>query len=93
MSAAQNSMLEEASSVASRDQASLDQVQQTAAVGQAHVKGKLMFLSALYEAFGKCCRLPFYRWIVVTDRALRDHIERAFLTHYCIADVLTQGVA
>ena len=42
MAGAQNSMMEDASHIASRDQASLDQVQQTAAKGQEHVQGKLL---------------------------------------------------
>lgn len=42
MAGAQHSMMENASRIASRDQVSLDQVQQTAARGEAHVQGKLV---------------------------------------------------
>lgn len=42
MAGAQNSVRENASRIASRDQVSLDQVQQTAARGKAHVQGKLV---------------------------------------------------
>lgn len=40
MAGAQNSMMEDASRIASRDQVSLDQVQQTAARGEEHIQGK-----------------------------------------------------
>lgn len=42
MAGAQNSLMEDASRIASRDQVSLDQVQQTAAKGAEHVQGKPM---------------------------------------------------
>ena len=50
MSGAHSSMLEDCTSAASRDQASLDQLQQTAARGQTHVQGKLAALLRLSVA-------------------------------------------
>lgn len=89
MSAAQSSTLEEASSVASRDQASLDQVQQTAATGQAHVQGKLLILSALDEAFAQCKAVCYTSPFLISCQSLTGLclriLTQPFPAHQCFA--------
>ena len=47
MAGAHSSMLEDANRIANRDQVSLEQVQQTAASGEAHVQGMPLTLHML----------------------------------------------
>lgn len=70
MAGAQHSMMENASRIASRDQTSMDQVQQTAARGKAHVQGKLVcpYMHLHAAAFAICSMLAIQAQEIVTMR-------------------------
>lgn len=62
MAGAQNSMMEDASRIASSDQVSLDQVQQTAVRGKEHVQGKpVCFFLHCTRQLGQCMQQKWGR--------------------------------
>lgn len=75
MAGAQKCMMEDATRIASRDQASLDQVQQTAAKGEAHVQGKsvcphIHLHAAALDGFHSSGSCACSHWVLLNAKRL-----------------------
>lgn len=83
MSSKQQSMLQTLHTIASRDQTSLEQVQQTSARGQAHVQGDCMHINHPAPSLCCCCACSLcIKQIVHKDAAEVCNPFSACFTHF-----------